>query len=175
MNSRTTIWTLALIGMILLAGCAKSPLQEKTARGPSTRELYTHPSISLSFSYPTSFTPNTEGLPQRIAFVDIKQDAIMVLIGPGKATDNVTAAGIEQAMSDTGKTEIEVAKLLQMKKYGEREWYTYSLQQKDRGLESVVAGTACSEFSLTIVLVSQQPDFFMNSAQYEETLASVRC
>ena len=161
------------ICMAIMLGCSQSPLEEKAARRGSTQ--FQNPAYGFSFNYPGSWKVRSDELPLKMAILDQKQNAILILASPIKEGANLTETGMLRLEEDSGIKAENAEKTLILENIGENRWYQYTLEANEQKLTSVIAGTFCNAIEVRIILVSQTADIQGNRVLHNSILASFRC
>lgn len=166
--------------LLVLVGCTTGFVpkeQQKTG-------IFTSVDYSFSFSYPPEWNEVTKDLPNKWAIVDANSDAILFTVNPAQV-QNLALLGNFQAIRDVYQVENytglspekmdAISKIVKLQTFGNQEFYTYAIEFKDKGVQSIVSGTLCGEKEVTIVLVSRDDTALIQSQIYTDLLSSFSC
>ena len=178
MRKNTAIIFLTLI--LLLFGCATgNVIKEEKRQG-----IFASPEYSFSFSYPPDWSEVTKDLPNKWAVVDANNDAILFTVNNAQV-QNLALLGNFQAIRDlyhvenyTGLSPDKmdaISKIVKLETFGQQEFYTYAIDFKDKGVQSIVSGTLCGQKEITIVLVSRAETAAVKTQMYTDLLRSFSC
>ena len=137
----------------------------------------------FSFSFPQSWTEVTKDLPDKWAILD-NEDTIIFTVNKADS-DNLMVLGKIQAIRDlypnnnTKKIEQEkvdeVNKIVNLKLFNNKNWYTYAIEFSGKNVNSIVSGTLCGEYEINLVMVSSFDSYEKNKIVYGGVLDSFKC
>ncbi len=169
-----------LLLSLLLFGCAsgtESSSEKKTG-------IFTSPEYSFSFSYPPEWKEIAQDLPNKWAIVDANSDAILFTVNNAQV-QNLALLGNFQAIRDLYQVENytglspdkmdAISKIVKLETFGQQEYYTYAIDFKDKGIQSIVSGTLCDQKEITVVLVSRIETATIKTQMYTDLLTSFTC
>jgi hypothetical protein len=169
-----------LVLSMLLIGCNSGEVITKDDK----TGIFTSSEYSFSFSYPPEWNEITKDLPGKWAIVDANSDAILFTVN-NVQVQNLALLGNFQAIRDVYQVENytglspekmdAISKIVKLQKFGENEFYTYAVDFKDKGVQSIVSGTLCGQKEVTIVLVSREDTAMVKSQVYTDLLESFAC
>ena len=164
---------------LLLFGCAQAGTQEAKKEG-----IFTSSEYSFSFSYPSDWSEVTRDLPNKWAIVDANSDAILFTVNNAQV-QNLALLGNFQAIRDVYQVENysglspdkldAISKIVKLETFGDREFYTYAIDFKDKGVQSIVSGTLCAQKEVTIVFISKIETATAKTPVYTDLLDSFKC
>ena len=165
-----------IVVFAILGGCA--------AEQPSDKSTFSSPEYSFSFFYPSDWKEVTQDLPNKWAIVDENSDAILFTVNSAQV-DNIALLGNFQAIRDLYQVENytglspdkmdAISKIVKIEQFNGREFYTYAIDFKDKGVQSLISGTLCNGKEVTIVLVTQAETAAEKTMVYSDLLNSFTC
>jgi hypothetical protein len=170
-------FSVAIFSLILLVGCV--PDAQQPPEGVFISQEY-----GFSFSHPTGWREVTQDLPNKWAIVDENSDAILFTVNNAQV-NNLALLGTFQAIRDvyqvenyTGLSQEKmdvISKIVKMQTFGSQEFYTYAIDFRDKGIQSIVSGTLCGTKEITLVLVSKEDTAALKMQLYTDLLNSFKC
>jgi len=168
-----------LLAIITIIGCAK------TSEIKQASDIQFKSEYGFSFSYPSSWVENKEGLPDRWAIVDEKKSTILFIAAPARSDDllvlgrsmalkdiygeNVNASGIKK------EDLIDIVQIVKLDSLNNRTWYNYGIKFKGKNIDSFISGTICNNNEVTLVLVSDSAYDLQNQETYKKLLSTFEC
>ncbi len=174
------ISTLLIFLPIILVGCASGNIANEQKK----EGIFASSEYSFSFSYPSDWNEVTRDLPNKWAIVDANGDAILFTVNTAPV-QNLGLLGNFQAIRDVYQVENytglspekmdAISKIVKLQAFGQQEFYTYAIDFKDKGVQSIVSGTLCGTREVTIVLVSKEDTAAIKSQIYTDMLETFVC
>ena len=167
-----------------LTACSSTITGNTVVEVPKKQPAFVSKEFLFTFNYPQGWTEVTKDLPTKWAIMDANQNLILFTVNNVQVYD-LNLLGNFQAIRDlyqvdnqTGLSKDKmdaISKIVKIQEFNNQKFYTYAIDFKDKGVQSIVSGTICGSKEVTLVLVAHTAQATEQQQLYTDLLNTFSC